>query len=105
MGVAKKTRKFATVRHVNLLISMTSNSQLTDDRSNAVSPLALPLRVWTGLTQDHLEVIGQRDARLKKNAGKADAQNPEKAKTGGPSKDQVIREIPQMPSSLFFQHK
>ncbi|KAI0120049.1 Fcf1-domain-containing protein [Nemania sp. FL0031] len=64
MGVAKKTRKFATVKRI----------------------------------------IGQRDARLKKNAGKADAQNPQKAKPSGPSKDQVVREIPQMPSALFFQH-
>ncbi|KAI1188258.1 Fcf1-domain-containing protein [Nemania serpens] len=64
MGVAKKTRKFATVKRI----------------------------------------IGQRDARLKKNAGKDDAQNPQKAKTAGPSNDQVVREIPQMPSSLFFQH-
>ncbi|KAI1438243.1 Fcf1-domain-containing protein [Xylaria sp. CBS 124048] len=64
MGVAKKTRKFATVKRI----------------------------------------IGQRDARLKKNAGKADAQNPQKAKTAGPSSDQVVREIPQMPSALFFQH-
>ncbi|KAI8944232.1 Fcf1-domain-containing protein [Xylaria longipes] len=64
MGVAKKTRKFATVKRI----------------------------------------IGQRDARLKKNAGKADAQNPQKAKTSGPSNDQVVREIPQMPSGLFFQH-
>ncbi|KAI0408164.1 Fcf1-domain-containing protein [Xylaria palmicola] len=64
MGVAKKTRKFATVKRI----------------------------------------IGQRDARLKKNAGKADAANPQKAKTGGPSNDQVVREIPQMPSGLFFQH-
>ncbi|KAI0977336.1 Fcf1-domain-containing protein [Xylaria venustula] len=64
MGVAKKTRKFATVKRI----------------------------------------IGQRDARLKKNAGKADEKNPQKAKTGGPSNDQVVREIPQMPSALFFQH-
>ncbi|KAI8633109.1 Fcf1-domain-containing protein [Xylariaceae sp. FL1651] len=63
MGVAKKTRKFATVKRI----------------------------------------IGQRDSRLKKNAGKADASNPQKAKTGGPS-NEIIREIPQMPSSLFFQH-
>ncbi|KAI0397056.1 Fcf1-domain-containing protein [Xylariaceae sp. FL0594] len=63
MGVAKKTRKFATVKRI----------------------------------------IGQRDARLKKNAGKADAQNPQNTKAG-PAKDQVVREIPQMPSSLFFQH-
>jgi U3 small nucleolar RNA-associated protein 24 len=48
-------------------------------------------------------IIGQRDARLKKNAGKADAQNPQKSKTG-PSNDQVVRAIPQAPSALFFQH-
>ncbi|KAI0503300.1 Fcf1-domain-containing protein [Xylaria bambusicola] len=64
MGVAKKTRKFATVKRI----------------------------------------IGQRDARLKKNQGKAEAKNPQNQKTGGPSNDQVVREIPQAPSSLFFQH-
>ncbi|KAK5630725.1 hypothetical protein RRF57_006440 [Xylaria bambusicola] len=45
------------------------------------------------------EVIGQRDARLKKNQGKAEAKNPQNQKTGGPSNDQVVREIPQAPSS------
>ncbi|KAI1367403.1 Fcf1-domain-containing protein [Xylaria arbuscula] len=64
MGVAKKTRKFATVKRI----------------------------------------IGQRDARLKKNAGKADEKNPQKSKTAGPSNDQVVREIAQAPTSLFFQH-
>jgi hypothetical protein len=53
----------------------------------------------------NLEVIGQRDARLKKNAAKADEKNPQNTKTAGPSKNQVVREIPQMPSGLFFQHK
>ncbi|KAI0914132.1 Fcf1-domain-containing protein [Ustulina deusta] len=84
MGIAKKTRKFGTVK-----------------RSKSTSITAEKLG-W--LTKDNSEVIGQRDARLKKNAGKADAQNPQKAKTSGPSNDQVVREIPQMPSSLFFQH-
>ncbi|KAI0201320.1 Fcf1-domain-containing protein [Astrocystis sublimbata] len=64
MGVAKKTRKFATVKRI----------------------------------------IGSRDARLKKNAGKADEKNPQNTKTAGPSKDQPVREIPQMPTALFFQH-
>ncbi|KAI0019608.1 Fcf1-domain-containing protein [Xylariomycetidae sp. FL0641] len=48
-------------------------------------------------------IISRRDNRLKENAGKADAKNPQKAKTAGPSND-VVREIPQMPSNLFFQH-
>ncbi|CAJ2507769.1 Uu.00g089550.m01.CDS01 [Anthostomella pinea] len=48
-------------------------------------------------------IISRRDNRLKENAGKADAANPQKAKTAGPS-NEVVREIPQLPSSLFFQH-
>lgn len=45
-------------------------------------------------------VIGQRDARLKKNeiAQDASAQAAKKKKDDG-----VVREIPQMPSGLFFQ--
>ncbi|GAM89208.1 hypothetical protein ANO11243_072450 [Dothideomycetidae sp. 11243] len=42
--------------------------------------------------------IGQRDARLEKNKI---AQDPAKAKK---KDDGVVREIPQMPTSLFFQH-
>ncbi|CAD0110126.1 unnamed protein product [Aureobasidium uvarum] len=42
-------------------------------------------------------VIGQRDARLKKNQVTGD----DKAKK--PS-EEVVREIPQAPSSMFFQH-
>jgi U3 small nucleolar RNA-associated protein 24 len=44
-------------------------------------------------------LIGQRDARLKKNQDKADEEN--KKKTDGP---EVVREIPQVSSSLFFQY-
>ncbi|THX76479.1 Fcf1-domain-containing protein [Aureobasidium pullulans] len=43
-------------------------------------------------------VIGQRDARLKKNQVTGD----DKAKK--PTSDEVVREIPQAPSSMFFQH-
>ncbi|KAK6428958.1 rRNA-processing protein fcf1 [Oleoguttula sp. CCFEE 5521] len=60
MGVAKKVRKFATVKRV----------------------------------------IGQRDARLKKNQETAADAQQKKKKTG----DGMIREIPQAPSNLFFQH-
>ncbi|KAG9630262.1 FCF1 small subunit, partial [Aureobasidium melanogenum] len=42
-------------------------------------------------------VIGQRDARLKKNQVTGDD------KTKKPS-DEVVRQIPQAPSSMFFQH-
>ncbi|CAK1367896.1 rRNA-processing protein FCF1 [Cercospora beticola] len=45
-------------------------------------------------------VIGQRDARLKKNIVAEEAKQKEKAK----GKDELIREIPQVPSSMFFQH-
>ncbi|KAI1339001.1 Fcf1-domain-containing protein [Xylariaceae sp. FL0016] len=48
-------------------------------------------------------VISRRDNRLKENAGKADEKNPQNKKLAGPS-NEVVREIPQMPSSLFFQH-
>ena len=42
-------------------------------------------------------IIGQRDARLKKNQ--------EKAETEGKKKDdEVIREVPQVSSALFFQY-
>ncbi|KAF2158868.1 hypothetical protein M409DRAFT_30655 [Zasmidium cellare ATCC 36951] len=44
-------------------------------------------------------VIGQRDARLKKNIVKNEAEDKKKAKG-----DEVKREIPQVPSSMFFQH-
>ncbi|THW31658.1 Fcf1-domain-containing protein, partial [Aureobasidium pullulans] len=43
-------------------------------------------------------VIGQRDARLKKNQVTGD----DKAKK--PTSEEVVREIPQAPSSMFFQH-
>ncbi|QIX00113.1 hypothetical protein AMS68_005630 [Peltaster fructicola] len=58
MGVAKKTRKFATVKRV----------------------------------------ISQRDARLKKNQITNTGQEQKK------KKDELIREVPQMPSNMFFQH-
>ena len=45
-------------------------------------------------------VIGQRDARLKKNILKEETKQTE-AKKG---KDELIREIPQVPSSMFFHH-
>ncbi|KAK4500450.1 hypothetical protein PRZ48_008639 [Zasmidium cellare] len=44
-------------------------------------------------------VIGQRDARLKKNILKNEAEDKKKA-----NGDEVKREIPQVPSSMFFQH-
>lgn len=56
MGVAKKTRKFATVKRI----------------------------------------IGQRDARLKENQ--------EKSAIEQKKKDEVIREVPQVSSALFFQY-
>ncbi|KAI4232176.1 MAG: hypothetical protein L6R40_007491 [Gallowayella cf. fulva] len=44
-------------------------------------------------------VVGQRDARLKKNQAKGEVENKKKSKG-----DEVIREIPQVSSSLFFQY-
>ncbi|RYP88473.1 hypothetical protein DL770_004637 [Monosporascus sp. CRB-9-2] len=46
-------------------------------------------------------VISRRDSRRKENAGKADAANAQKAKVT--ANNDIIREVPQMPSSLFFQ--
>ncbi|KAK5122468.1 hypothetical protein LTR85_004052 [Meristemomyces frigidus] len=44
-------------------------------------------------------VIGQRDARLKKNIMAAEKKDEKKTKDDG-----LIREIPQVPSSMFFHH-
>ncbi|KAL8713544.1 MAG: hypothetical protein Q9220_002406 [cf. Caloplaca sp. 1 TL-2023] len=44
-------------------------------------------------------IIGQRDARLKKNQNKGEDEGKRKSKG-----DEVIREIPQVSSSLFFQY-
>ncbi|KAL8971901.1 MAG: hypothetical protein Q9183_000827 [Haloplaca sp. 2 TL-2023] len=44
-------------------------------------------------------VIGQRDARLKKNQDKGEVEGKRKAKG-----DEVVREIPQVSSALFFQY-
>ncbi|KAH7166084.1 hypothetical protein EDB81DRAFT_641041 [Dactylonectria macrodidyma] len=48
-------------------------------------------------------VIGRRDARLKENVAKAELAAKEKAakKTAG---GELVREAPQMPSNMFFQH-
>jgi U3 small nucleolar RNA-associated protein 24 len=48
-------------------------------------------------------VISKKDNRRRENATKADDANATKSKTAGPSTE-LIREIPQLPSSLFFQH-
>lgn len=44
-------------------------------------------------------MIGQRDARLKKNQDKGEIEGKKKAKGA-----EVVREIPQVSSSLFFQY-
>jgi len=46
-------------------------------------------------------IISKRDNRLKENADKADAGNATKAKAEAPA---LVRQVPQMPSSMFFQH-
>ncbi|RMY92886.1 hypothetical protein D0862_09365 [Hortaea werneckii] len=48
-------------------------------------------------------VIGQRDARLKKNAVANEEKEKEKKSKGGKG-NELIREIPQVPSSMFFAH-
>ncbi|MCJ1383897.1 hypothetical protein MMC17_007011 [Xylographa soralifera] len=76
MGVQKKTRKFA---QVDILVLIDSG-----------------LRINLGQVK---RVIGQRDARLKKNQAKGEIESKRKAKG-----DEVVREIPQVSSSLFFQY-
>lgn len=46
-------------------------------------------------------VIGQQDARLKKNQEKQDAVRESRSKAPG---NELIREIPQAPSQMFFSH-
>ncbi|OTA61136.1 Fcf1-domain-containing protein [Hypoxylon sp. EC38] len=48
-------------------------------------------------------IISRRDARLKENQKKADEANAAK-KTKTASGDVIRREVPQLPSQLFFQH-
>ncbi|XXH00274.1 ATP-binding cassette transporter yor1 [Hypoxylon texense] len=50
-------------------------------------------------------IISRRDARLPENQAKGADRNPQKAKAAaGASGDIVRREVPQLPSQLFFQH-
>lgn len=63
------------------------------DLFDADNPFLLTLQVK--------RIISRRDNRLKENAGKADAANAQKTKEAAPD---IIREIPQAPTSLFFQH-
>lgn len=46
-------------------------------------------------------VIGKRDARRRENAQKGEEKNPQNPK--GKAKAELVREVPQMPSSMFFQ--
>ncbi|KAJ9143759.1 Fcf1-domain-containing protein [Pleurostoma richardsiae] len=45
-------------------------------------------------------IISRRDARLKENKDKADLGNKKKAEAAAPD---IIREVPQMPVSMFFE--
>ncbi|MCJ1286598.1 hypothetical protein MMC26_005944 [Xylographa opegraphella] len=76
MGVQKKTRKFA---QVDILALIDNGLRINCDQVK--------------------RVIGQRDARLKKNQAKGEIENKRKAKG-----DEVVRQIPQVSSSLFFQY-
>lgn len=82
MGTAKKTRKFG-----------------------AVSSLPLPLHHPPKLTPPPFHqvkrIIGQNDARLKKNANKAEEASKAAEKAKG---TEIVREVPQMSSALFFQY-
>ncbi|KAK6080245.1 duf652 domain-containing protein [Seiridium cupressi] len=48
-------------------------------------------------------VLSKKDARRRENAAKADEANGQKAQNA-PASSELIREIPQQPSSMFFQH-
>ncbi|TDZ17767.1 rRNA-processing protein FCF1 [Colletotrichum orbiculare MAFF 240422] len=51
-------------------------------------------------------VIGKNDARRKENLKKAEeaVEKAKKQRRGGPDGETLVREIPQMPSHMFFQH-
>ncbi|KAK8041142.1 hypothetical protein PG994_014149 [Apiospora phragmitis] len=46
-------------------------------------------------------VIGKQDARRRENAAKGEEKNPQNPKSK--AKTELVREVPQMPSSMFFQ--
>lgn len=46
-------------------------------------------------------VIGKQDARRRENAKKGEEKNPQNPKSK--AKTELVREVPQMPSSMFFQ--
>lgn len=75
MGVAKKTRKFGQVSQY---------------------PASLQLQPSLHLSKVK-RIIGQRDSRLAKNKDKGEIE--QKKKTA-----EVVREVPQVSSSLFFQY-
>jgi U3 small nucleolar RNA-associated protein 24 len=76
MGTAKKTRKFGAV--------------------SSLSVLQIPQN-WPLLQVKRL--IGQNDARLKKNIAKGEIES-KKAEKGS----EIVREVPQVSSALFFQY-
>ena len=66
---------------------------------------SIPLLTWA-LRQQVKRVISAKDARRRENASKADAANkltPAK-KNNKPASTELVRQVPQLPSSLFFQH-
>ena len=102
MGVQKKTRKFAEVcilidkprkscPNFNISTTMKMGRANVKSTSNADQN-----------TQQVKRVIGRRDARLKENKLKAELAQKEKEKKT--INGELIREAPQMPSNMFFQH-
>jgi U3 small nucleolar RNA-associated protein 24 len=78
MGTAKKTRKFGAVSHL-----------LPHLHPNQTNPT----------THQVKRLIGQNDARLKKNQNKGEEESKKKEKG-----TEIIREVPQVSSALFFQY-
>ena len=79
MGTAKRTRKFGAVR------------QLLVPSISCFPP-------HSNLPQVK-RIIGQNDARLKKNKNKGEIEGKKAEKAA-----EVVREVPQVSSALFFQH-
>ena len=92
-------------QHADTFTLSTSHVWGSQRRRGSLARCALDLQfrkfqaVSTNAYSQFKRIIGQRDTRLKKNQLANDAAI-QKAK----KKSDVVREIPQVPSSLFFQH-
>lgn len=65
---------------------------------------SLSLSNCSGANKQVKRVIGRRDERLKENKAKAELAAAAAAKAKKTVNGELIREAPQMPSNMFFQH-